>query len=154
MPTFALNFSRPGSEVIAQYYMFFRLGRDGYRAVQQATRDVATYVAQEVAKMAPFTLVSDGTELPVVTFTTKDDVPYDVFAVSAKLREKGWLVPAYTFPENREDLAVLRVVCRNGFSHDLADVFIENLQQGIGELEQAAHRSKEDGPSGPSSFRH
>jgi glutamate decarboxylase len=38
MPTFALNFSRPGAEVAAQYYNFFRLGRSGYRAVQQASR--------------------------------------------------------------------------------------------------------------------
>ncbi|HEY8301390.1 MAG TPA: glutamate decarboxylase [Jatrophihabitans sp.] len=153
MPTFALNFSRPGAEVIAQYYMFFRLGRDGYRAVQQATRSVAMYIAQEVAKLDEFELVSDGSQLPVVTFTTTDGVPFDVFAVSAKLREKGWLVPAYTFPENRQDLAVLRIVCRNGFSHDLADLFIENLQQGLAELDQAAHREKGE-PSGPAGFRH
>ena len=155
MPTFALNFSRPGAEVIAQYYMFFRLGREGYRAVQQATRDVAMYIAQEVEKTRQFKLVSDGTQLPVVTFTTTDGVPFDVFAVSAKLREKGWLVPAYTFPENRQDLAVLRVVCRNGFSHDLADLFIENLQQGLAELDDAAKRpAGQPGPSGPSGFRH
>ena len=35
MPTFSLNFSRPGSEVIAQYYMFTILGFEGYRRVQQ-----------------------------------------------------------------------------------------------------------------------
>ena len=155
MPTFALNFSRPGAEVIAQYYMFFRLGREGYRAVQQATRDVAMYIAQEIEKLAEFELVSDGSQLPVVTFTTTGGVAFDVFAVSAKLREKGWLVPAYTFPENRQDLAVLRVVCRNGFSHDLADLFIENLQQGLAELDDAAKRpAGQPGPSGPSSFRH
>ena len=33
MPTFALNFSRPGSEVIAQYFMFASLGCEGYRRV-------------------------------------------------------------------------------------------------------------------------
>jgi glutamate decarboxylase len=40
-------------------------------------------------------------------------------------------VPAYTFPANREDLAVLRVVCRNGFSHDLADVFLNDLREVV-----------------------
>ena len=45
MPTFALNFSRPGSEVVAQYYMFASLGREGYRAVMQALADVARYLA-------------------------------------------------------------------------------------------------------------
>ena len=49
---------------------------------------------------------------------------YDVFDVSRKLRERGWLVPAYTMPPKREDLAVLRVVVRNGFSHDMAELFL------------------------------
>ncbi|HEY5318325.1 MAG TPA: glutamate decarboxylase, partial [Solirubrobacteraceae bacterium] len=35
MPTFSLNFSRPGSEVIAQYFMFTSLGHEGYRKVIQ-----------------------------------------------------------------------------------------------------------------------
>jgi glutamate decarboxylase len=143
MPTFALNFSRPGSEVIAQYYMLFRLGRDGYRAVQQATRDVAIYVADEIDETGRFRFVSRGTELPVVTFTTKDDNGWDVFALSDKLREKGWLVPAYTFPPDREDLAVLRIVCRHGFSHDLADLLLESLQQSIKELDAEAARGGE-----------
>jgi glutamate/tyrosine decarboxylase-like PLP-dependent enzyme len=49
---------------------------------------------------------------------------YSVFDVSAALREHGWLVPAYTFPANREDLSVLRIVVRNGFTHDLADLLL------------------------------
>ena len=109
MPTFALNFSRPGAEVVAQYYTFFRLGRAGFRAVQQAARDVATYLADQVEATGEFRLISRGDELPVFAFTTADSVQgWDVFAVSRKLRERGWQVPAYTFPENREDLAVLR----------------------------------------------
>ena len=60
--------------------------------------------------------------------TLGDDVDnFSVFDVSSKLREYGWLVPAYTFPKNREDLAVLRIVCRNGFSRDLADMFLGDL---------------------------
>ena len=58
-----------------------------------------------------------------------DDVSgWDVFAVSRGLREHGWQVPAYTFPDDRTDLAVLRVVCRNGFSHDLAELFFHDLR--------------------------
>lgn len=60
MPTFALNFSRPGGEVIAQYYLFLRLGRAGYRSVQQACADTAQYLAGEIAAMGPFTLLYDG----------------------------------------------------------------------------------------------
>ena len=41
MPTFALNFSRPGAQVVLQYFQFLRLGREGYRLVQQTCQDVA-----------------------------------------------------------------------------------------------------------------
>ena len=151
MPTFALNFSRPGAEVIAQYYTFFRLGREGYRAVQQASRDVATYLSGKISELGVFRLISRGAELPVFAFTTESRVSgWDVFAVSRRLRERGWQVPAYTFPANREDLAVLRVVCRNGFSLDLADLFLADLQAAVADLEAAASTVE----SGPSGFRH
>jgi glutamate decarboxylase len=152
MPTFALNFSRPGSEVVAQYYTFFRLGRSGFRAVQQASRDVATYLSSEIAKLGLFTLISRGDQLPVFAFTTTPAVTgWDVFGLSRLLRERGWQVPAYTFPENREDLAVLRIVCRNGFSRDLADIFLGDLKSALGELQARTPGSPVSGPSG---FRH
>jgi glutamate decarboxylase len=127
MPTFALNFSRPGAQVAAQYYSFLRLGFSGYRRVQSYARDVASGLAARIAALGPFRLLTDGTELPVFTFTVADG-GFSVFDVSAALRERGWLVPAYTFPANREDLAVLRVVVRNGFTHDLADLFLADLE--------------------------
>ena len=135
MPTFALNFSRPGAEVVAQYYMFFRLGRSGYRAVQQAARDVATDLARAIEAMAEFKLITRGDQLPVFAFTTTAAVTgWDVFALSRAMRERGWQVPAYTFPPDREDLSVLRIVCRNGFSHDLAEVFLTHLRAAVDEL--------------------
>jgi len=136
MPTFALNFSRPGAEVVAQYYMFLRLGHDGYRLIQGLSRDIATGLAQQIEALGPFRLLTRGDQLPVFAFTTKPEVTaFDVFDVSRRLRERGWLVPAYTFPEDRQDLSVLRVVVRNGFSHDLAQLFIEDLARLIPELE-------------------
>jgi glutamate decarboxylase len=130
MPTFALNFSRPGAQILLQYFNFLRLGFEGYRRVQQTCRDVATYLSGEIAGIGPYELVTRGDELPVLAFALRDDVSrYTVFDLSAKLRERGWLVPAYTFPEKRTDLAVLRVVCRNGFSHDLAGMFLADLRR-------------------------
>ena len=135
MPTFALNFSRPGAEVVAQYYTFFRLGRAGFRAVQQASRDVATYLSGQIADLGPFRLITRGDELPVFAFTTTDQVSaFDVFDVSRRLRERGWQVPAYVFPANRTDLAVLRIVVRNGFTHDLADLLLADLRRLLPEL--------------------
>jgi glutamate decarboxylase len=151
MPTFALNFSRPGAEVVAQYYTFFRLGRSGFRAVQQASRNVATHLSSSIAELGPFRLISSGHQLPVFAFTTAPDVSgWDVFAVSRLLRERGWQVPAYTFPADREDLAVLRVVCRNGFSYDLADDFLADLRWAVQELQSVDHRHI----SGPAGFHH
>ncbi|MYT31826.1 MULTISPECIES: glutamate decarboxylase [unclassified Streptomyces] len=135
MPTFALNFSRPGAQVAGQYYTFLRLGRDGYRAVQQITRDVARSMAERIGALGDFRLLTRGDQLPVFAFTTADDVTaFDVFDVSRRMRERGWLVPAYSFPPNRQDLSVLRVVCRNGFSLDLADSFLTDLEQLLTEL--------------------
>ncbi|WP_246296386.1 pyridoxal-dependent decarboxylase, partial [Streptomyces caniferus] len=137
MPTFALNFSRPGAQVAAQYYTFLRLGRSGFRAVQQATRDVARSLAERIGALGDFRLLTQGDQLPVFAFTTTDDVTaFDVFDVSRRMKERGWLIPAYTFPPKREDLSVLRVVCRNGFSMDLADLFIADLEALLPELRQ------------------
>ncbi|WP_433272405.1 glutamate decarboxylase [Pseudonocardia xinjiangensis] len=135
MPSFALNFSRPGGQVIAQYYMFLRLGFEGFRRVQQTCRDVAMSLASRIGALGPFRLITDGSELPVLAFTLADDVTnYSVFDVSAGLREEGWLVPAYTFPPDLTDLAVLRIVVRNGMSHDLADLLMDDLSRVLDRL--------------------
>lgn len=145
MPTFALNFSRPGAQVVAQYYTFLRLGREGFRAVQQTTRDLARGLAGRIEALEDFRLITRGDQLPVFAFTTAPHVTaYDVFDVSRRMREHGWLVPAYTFPANREDLSVLRVVCRNGFSADLADLFVEDLTRLVPQLRRQPHPWTQD----------
>ena len=137
MPTFALNFSRPGAQVVAQYYNFLRLGFEGYRAVQGYAREVATQLSSQIEALGPFELLTRGDELPVFAFTVKDDIDnFTVFDVSAALRERGWQVPAYTFPDNRTDLAALRVVVRRGFTHDTADLLIRDLKRQLPRLEK------------------
>jgi glutamate decarboxylase len=136
MPTFALNFSRPGSEVIAQYFMFTSLGREGYRRVMQEAQDVAEYIADGVEKLGPYRLLSNGSDLPVFAFALKPEIEnYTVYDVSDRLRQAGWLVPAYSFPENRQDLNVLRVVVRAGMSHEMADLLLEALGEQTDFLE-------------------
>ncbi len=129
MPTFALNFSRPGAQVAAQYYNFLRLGFSGYQHVQQTCQDIAKHLSGEVAKLGPFELLSDGSELPVFAFKLHDSVTnYSVYDLSERLRMRGWQVPAYTFPANLEDMSVMRIVVRNGFSLDLADLLLDDLR--------------------------
>jgi glutamate decarboxylase len=129
MPTFALNFSRPGSEVIAQYFMFTTLGRAGYRRVMEAAQNVATHLSTEIAQMGRYRLVSEGRDLPVFAFGLAPEVEnYSVFDVSDRLRQYGWLMPAYTFPKNREDLSVLRIVIRAGMTMEMADHLLKDMR--------------------------
>lgn len=145
MPTFALNFSRPGAQVVAQYYTFLRLGREGFRAVQQTARSIAMRLAERIGAMDEFLLLTRGDELPVFAFTTAPGVTnFDVFDVSRRLRERGWLVPAYTFPADRQDLSVLRIVCRNGFSADLGALLLADLEQIVPELRLQEHPLNRD----------
>ncbi len=147
MPTFSLTFSRPGAQVAAQYYVLLRLGREGYRQVQQEARDVATYLAGQIAGLGPFRLLTDGSELPVFAFTLNDDVDtFTVFDVSDGLRRRGWQLPAYTFPANLEHQAVLRVVVRNGFSRDLADLLLNDLRRELDVLGKLRHPLFPDRP--------
>jgi glutamate decarboxylase len=140
MPTFALNFSRPGAHVAAQYYNFLRLGFSGYRRVHQACQDVAVHMSGRITEMGPFELITEGRELPVFAFKIADpQANYTVFDLSERLRTRGWLVPAYTFPEDLTDMAVIRVVIRNGFTQDLAGLFLADLDHHWRTL--AAHPS-------------
>jgi len=139
MPTFALNFSRPGAQVVAQYYNFLRLGFEGYRKVHGYAREVATRLSAQIAELGPFELITRGDELPVFAFRLKDGIGnFTVFDVSNAMRERGWQLPAYTFPKNREDLAALRVVVRLGFGHDLADLLMADLNRQLPRVQAQA----------------
>ncbi|GHO89295.1 glutamate decarboxylase [Dictyobacter formicarum] len=130
-PTFALNFSRPGSQIVAQYYNFIRLGKVGYRRIQQACQDTARYLSGEIARMGPFQLLSDGSDLPVFAFTLKEDTNFTVFDLSQRLRDRGWIVPAYTYPKNLEHLAVMRIVVKDGFSRDMANILLNDMRRHL-----------------------
>lgn len=136
MPTFTLNFSRPGNQIVGQYYNFLRLGRDGYRRVMESLRDLAVHVSGRIAEMGPFRLVSDGSQTPVLAFALKAGTPHTVFDLSERLRTGGWQVPAYTMPADAMDVAVMRVVVREGFSWDLADALITDLREATDYLQE------------------
>ena len=143
LPNFALNFSRPGNQVVAQYYNFLRLGKKGYTQVQQACRNIALYLSAEIAKMELFELITDGSDIPVFAWKLKDEVAaktnYTLFDLADKLRERGWLVPAYSMPKNREDLVVQRVVVKEGFSRDMADLLLRDIQWAIAFFKSQPH---------------
>ncbi|MBD7957081.1 glutamate decarboxylase [Microbacterium sp. Sa4CUA7] len=130
MPTFALNFSRPGAQVLLQYYMFLRLGFEGYRAVQQASQDVAKFLSSGIAKLDAFELWNDGSDIPVFAWYLKEGHTknWNLYHLQDRLRMKGWLVPAYPMPDDLGDLIVQRIVVRNGLSMDLAAELLGDIE--------------------------
>ena len=135
MPTFTLNFSRPGNQVVGQYYNFLRLGRAGYTHVMRCLSGTARWLSDQLEGCHHFKVISDGSAIPVVAFKLSGDFGYTEFDVSAALRSYGWQVPAYTMPQGAEDISVLRVVVREGFSADLARSLWEDLNAVLGHLD-------------------
>jgi len=129
MPTFALNFSRPGAQVLLQFYLFLRLGRDGYRAVQQESQDVAHFLAHGIEKIGAFDLWNDGSDIPVFAWRLKKGHTdrWTLQNLSTRLRARGWLVPAYPMPDDLADVWVQRIVVRNGLSMDLAANLLDDI---------------------------
>jgi glutamate decarboxylase len=131
MPTLAINFSRPASQVIAQYYNLIRLGRAGYRAVHQACQDVALHLAGRIAELGPFELIGSGKDLPVFAWKLKANQNWSLYDLADRLRDRGWQVPAYRLPANRQETVVQRVVVRNGFTCDLADMLVRDIRRHL-----------------------
>ncbi len=137
MPDFALNFSRPGGQVIAQYYLLMRLGRDGYRAVQRSCYGVARHLADRIGRIDPFEILHDGDSrlgIPAVCWTIRHgaDPGYTLFDLSERLRTRGWQVAAYTLVPELQGMTVMRALVRHGFSRDMADTLLADLHDAIG----------------------
>lgn len=142
MPTLALNFSRPGAQVLLQYYNFMRLGREGYTRVQKASQDVALFISGEVEALDAFELLTDGSDIPVFAWRMVEGYSdnWTLHDLSERMLHHGWQVPAYPMPADIDDITVMRVVVRNGLSMDLARLFVQDLQRSVAFL---------DGLSGP-----
>jgi glutamate decarboxylase len=144
MPTFALNFSRPGGEIICQYYNFLRLGKEGYRAIQNECAEHGRFLAERIAALGPFRLIYDGVDgIPGLCWELRDPVgsPFTLYELGDRLRERGWLVPAYSMPPNREDLVIQRIVIRHGFTREMAKALLIEIEAAV---EHFAHRAPEE----------
>lgn len=144
MPTFTLNFSRPGNQVVGQYYNFLRLGRAGYTQIMRCLSDTARWIGDELRGSEHFEVITDGSAIPVIACRLKGKRPYTEFDVSHALRAYGWQVPAYTMPEGATDIAVLRVVVREGFSADLARALRDDLTTVLNSLDELKPKGQFD----------
>ncbi|MES2171971.1 MAG: glutamate decarboxylase [Actinomycetota bacterium] len=157
MPTFTLNFSRPGGQVVSSYYLLLRLGREGYRKIQAATYDVAQHLAAGIAALGRFELIFGGDRtlgIPAITWKLgAGEHSHNLFDLAEELRTRGWLVPAYTLPADQQDVAVQRIIVRHGFSIDMADALLEDMKRGIAKLDDRPP-SRKLTPREGASFNH
>jgi glutamate decarboxylase len=147
MANYSLNFSKGSSTIIAQYYNFIRLGFDGYRDIMDIMSENAKYLANELLKTGKFEVINKNVTFPLVTVKLKD-ADFTVFQLSEKLREKGWIIPAYTLPKNAEDIAVLRMVIKENFGRDMVECLIADIMEEYKNLEsdekEEIHKLKEN----------
>ena len=133
-----LNFSRPAAQILGQYYQFIRLGFEGYKEIQANSLAIAKYIHDTVGEMAEFRPYSPEVPNPIVAWLMKPDyqktAKWTLFDLQDKLAQKGWMVPAYTLPADIQDIVVMRVLCKQGFSRDMADQLIGDIRFALKEL--------------------
>ncbi|MFI3317878.1 MAG: glutamate decarboxylase [Rikenellaceae bacterium] len=135
-----LNFSRPAAQILGQYYNFIRLGFEGYKSIHQNSMEVARYCHQEVGKMAQFANFSPTVENPLFIWMMDEsymkDAKWTLYDLQDRLQQSGWMVPAYTMPKNIDDIVVMRVVVRQGFSRDMADMLLSDISEAVADFEK------------------
>ena len=136
MSTFTLNFSRPASGVLAQYYNLLRFGREGYTNIMQGLKRNTDYIRERLTATGKFHFLSDDRSLPLVVWSCKPEDPFTAYDLSEKVRERGWIVPAYSMPHDAQEVVCMRAVVREGMSRDLCDDLIDDLLWAVKELER------------------
>lgn len=141
-PTYTFNFSRGSAMIQAQMYNFLRLGRSGYSAIVANTLANARHLNEQLEASGCFEILNPGLAEPVVTFRIKGDPGFDVYHLSARLRENGWIVPAYSLPPDAQDVHLMRVVVRLDLSRQMIDVLLRDIAMAWDDLasEQPAQR--------------
>jgi len=158
MRDIGLNFSRPGGQVICQYYNFLRLGREGYRRIHKACYETAQYLSAEIAKLGPFEMMYNGEEeggIPALCWKLKEGVDpgFSLYDFADRLRTRGWQVPAYALPANCQDLPIQRILVRHGVSRDLGSLLIGDMKAAMAYFKDHPV-SKKITPAEASGFHH
>jgi glutamate decarboxylase len=134
MPNYSLNFSRPSNSVVLQYFNFLRLGHAGYREIVSNMLSNAQALAAKLQSIDGLELLNDGSQFPIVTLRASNPSETDLNLASYRLREHGWIVPAYTLPPNAEHVTVLRMVVKENFSRDMVDMLAHDLHTTMRQL--------------------
>ena len=158
VPSISINFSRPGNQVLAQYYQLIRLGWKGYHDVQASSINVCLYLRDRLKEMGIFEFFTDEMPNPLFVWKLKDDPSrkWTLYDLSDRLHIQGWQVPAYTMPAAMEDVVIMRIVARQGVGIDLADLLIKDIRTCVAQLDtlQNPTNSAEEWKKRRPSFNH
>ena len=137
--SFTLNFSKGASQVIGQYYQMIRLGKRGYKSIMMNLTRTSDYLAAQLKELG-FIIMSPGggRSLPLVAFRIDPDAGhhFDEFAIAHQLRERGWVVPAYTMAPHSDKLKLMRVVVREDFSKNRCDSLVSDIKLALSVLQE------------------
>ena len=141
MRDITLNFSRPGGQVVAQYYNFLRLGAEGYKKVHGACYGTAQFLAGAIAALGPFEIIYGGdpaSGIPAICWTLKEHASanFNLFSLADRLRVRGWQVPAYSLPPHCQERVVQRILVRHSVSRDLAELLLDDIRQALAYFER------------------
>ncbi|QDZ18476.1 glutamate decarboxylase [Chloropicon primus] len=143
-PSITLNFSKGASAIVAQYYQLIRLGRSGYRKIMQNLAKVAKHLETRLLETKHFKILNKPVGVPLVAFSLTDHPGghkrnYDEFNLADKLKETGWVLPAYTMAPNAGHIKLLRAVIREDMSYALCEKLVEDVLRAISYLDQLQH---------------
>ncbi|MFI8405237.1 glutamate decarboxylase [Streptomyces sp. NPDC085463] len=146
--TFTLNFSTGASMVLAQYYNFVRLGRQGYTYVMRMMQENARVLADNLRSSGRFEVIgSDLEQLPLVAFRLAEKRSYDESDIAWQLSaERGWMVPAYTLPPNAERVKIMRALVKETLSREHVDRLSQDITDACRTLDDkgATHDAERD----------
>ena len=143
MPNYSLNFSKGSSTIIAQYYNFIRLGIKGYRNIMENMQENARFLASKLEDTGKFEIINKNVMYPLVAVKLQN-CEFNAFHLSEKLRQKGWIVPAYTLPANANKISVLRMVVKESFSKDMVEMLFQDIMKSISDLNKSLEERRED----------
>lgn len=151
MKNYSLNFSKSSSILIAQYFQFLRLGKEGYKTIMEKVMANAKFLEEGLLKTGKFRLLTDTKYLPVVVVKLMDESKYSVFDISDNLRKYGWIIPAYSLPPDAENISVLRMVVKENFTRDLAEKLRDDIENTLKHLDSCRDVLKKEAvkPRGP-----
>ena len=108
----------------------------GYKDIMENMQENARFLAYKLEETGKFEIINEKLMYPLVAVKLQN-CEFNAFHLSEKLRQKGWIVPAYTLPPNAEDISVLRMVIKESFSKDMVEMLYKDIMDSIETLNQS-----------------